>query len=315
MTQKTSEMETGEPQLADLRAVLALLRDGTVTRAAQSLGVTQSTLSYQLDRMRQRFSDPLFVRVGNRMAATPFAQRLAEPAARVLRIVETEIAGLAAFDPASSQREFRIGMNEMGAITLLPRLMQQMTALAPRARLAPMQGDPAMLAQALESGAMDLAAGHFPQAHDLLLHQLLYKRDYVCIARRGHAAIGRALTIEQFAAAPQIRLPTVPATSAWIDALMNRHGLRVTVGMSTGHVASLPFIVAASELIAIVPRELYELFAPIAAVKVVGLPFEIPAIEIHQYWHPRLAKDPAVKFLRETLYTAARARKSVQAGP
>lgn len=89
-----------DPQIADLRAVLALIEDGTVTRAARRLGLTQSALSYHLDRMRKRFADPLFVRVGNRMAPTPFAQGLAEPAARVLRIVETEIAGLARFDPA-----------------------------------------------------------------------------------------------------------------------------------------------------------------------------------------------------------------------
>ena len=77
--------------------------------------------------------------------------------------------------------------------------------------------------------------------------------------------------------------------------------------MTTGQVASIPFIVAASDQIAVIPRELYELFAPIAAVKVVTLPIEIPAIDIHQDWHPRLGKDPAVQFLGETMFEAARA--------
>jgi DNA-binding transcriptional LysR family regulator len=58
------------PQVADLRAALALLQERTVTRAAQRLGLTQSALSYQLERMRKRFGDPLFVRVGNRMSPT-----------------------------------------------------------------------------------------------------------------------------------------------------------------------------------------------------------------------------------------------------
>jgi len=57
-----------KPQLADLRALLALIGEGTVTRAAVKLGVSQSTLSYQLDNMRKRFADQLFVRIGNRMA-------------------------------------------------------------------------------------------------------------------------------------------------------------------------------------------------------------------------------------------------------
>ncbi|MGD9941726.1 MAG: LysR family transcriptional regulator, partial [Burkholderiaceae bacterium] len=152
-----NKSDNREPQVADLKTVLALLQDGTVTRAAQRLGLTQSALSYQLERMRRRFADPLFVRVGNRMAPTPFAQRLAEPAARVMRIIEAEIATLSSFDPASTQREFRIGMNEIGAITLLPRLVRRMAELAPHARLTPMHVEPASLAAALESGEMDLA--------------------------------------------------------------------------------------------------------------------------------------------------------------
>src|SRR5688572_14840688 len=138
------------PQISDLKAVLALLQDATVTRAAQRLGVTQSALSYQLERMRKRFGDPLFVRVGNRMAPTPLAQRLADPAARVLRIVDAEIAALASFDPATTEREFRIGVNEIGAITLIPRLVRRMAAVAPRARLAPVQANAATMAATLE---------------------------------------------------------------------------------------------------------------------------------------------------------------------
>lgn len=302
---KTVTDTAATTQLDDLRAVLALLRDGTVTRAAQSLGITQSTLSYQIERMRSRFGDALFVRVGNRMAPTPFAQRLAEPAERVLRIVDTEIAGLAAFDPATTEREFRVGLNEMGAITLLPRLVQRLAVAAPHAHLVPMVVDPATLTATLESGAMDVAAGHFPHPNDQLLQQLLYRRDYVCIARRRHPHIGRSMSLAEFAAAPQIQTPAVPATQAWLDAQLKRQGLRANTRMSTAHVSAIPFIVAASDQIAVVPRELFELFAPIADVQAVALPIEIPAIEIHQYWHPRLASDPAVKFLRETVLAAA----------
>src|SRR5689334_19835825 len=115
-----NEFDIQTPQIADLKAVLALLQDSTVTRAAQRLGVSQSALSYQLERMRKRFADPLFVRVGNRMAPTPMAQRLAAPATRVLRIVESEIAALASFDPLTTKREYRIGVNEIGAMTLIP---------------------------------------------------------------------------------------------------------------------------------------------------------------------------------------------------
>ena len=295
-----------DPQLDDLKAVLALLRDGTVTRAAQNLGLTQSTLSYHLDRMRRRFGDPLFVRVGNRMAPTPLAQQLAEPATRVLRIVETEIAGLTAFDPSTTEREFRIGLNEIGAITLLPKLVRRMAEVAPRARLAPVPVDSGSFANALESGAMDMAAGHFPQPHGFLLQQLLYCRDYVCVVRRDHPRIGASMTLTEFSQLALIETPTVQITQAWLDAQLRQRNFPGTVHMSTLHVAAIPFIVAASDHVAVIPREVYELFVPIAAIKTVKLPIDLPAIEIYQYWHPRVANDPAVKFLRELVYAAAR---------
>ncbi len=304
------KFDNQEPQLGDLKALLALLQDGTVTRAAQRLGLTQSALSYQLDSMRRRFADPLFVRVGNRMAATPFAQRLAEPARRVLRIIDTEIAGLAAFDPAITEREFRIGLNEIGAITLLPRLVQHLAVAAPHARLAPVLVQLESITSALASGEMDVAAGHFPQPHGVLLHQLLYQRDYVCVVRRDHPRIGETMTLRDFARTPQIDTPAVPVTRAWLDAQLRQHNLQGTVQMSTQHVSAIPFIVAASDQVAVIPREVYELFAPIAAIKAVKLPIDIPAIGIHLYWHPRVASEPAVKFLRELVFAAARTSAS-----
>ncbi|MES2260353.1 MAG: LysR family transcriptional regulator [Pseudomonadota bacterium] len=308
------EFNSRELQLSDLTTVLALLKDGTVTRAAQSLGVSQSALSYQLDRMRTRFEDPLFVRVGNRMSPTPFAERLADPAARVMRIVETEIAGLGAFDPSTTEREFRIGLNELGAITLLPKLVRRMAELAPRARLTSITVDAATIPSALDSGAMDIAAGHFPQTHDLLLQQLLYERDYVCIVRRDHPRIGTSMTMREFCDTPSIETPASPVTLAWLEEELSRRGLQSTVQMSVRQFSAIPFVVAACDCLAVIPRGMFDAFAPIAAIKVVKLPIRIPPVQIHQYWHPRMASDPAIKFFRELVFATARSGVSKPSG-
>ena len=125
------------PQVSDLQALRALATDGTFSQAARRLGITQSGLSYTLGRMRKRFGDPPFVRVGNRMAPIPLAMELQEPAARVLRILETEIAEIRRFDPLARQRDFRVAVNEIGAMTLIPRLVKRLSVTAPGARLSP----------------------------------------------------------------------------------------------------------------------------------------------------------------------------------
>ena len=300
------EFDNPQPELADLKAVMALLEHGTVTRAAQTLGTSQSALSYQLDRMRKRFGDALFVRIGNRMAATPFTQRLAEPATRVLRIMETEIGGLQSFDAATTRREFRIGMNELGAITLVPRLVKRLSELAPNAMLSPVQTNSENLSAALESGQLDIAAGFFMTSDSRLFQQRLYQRDYVCIARRDHPHVGQTLSWRAFSLARKVHTSAIPVTTAWLEAQLRKSTFSPSVTMSTHHVAAIPFIVAASDMVAIVPQELYELFSPIVALKTVRLPKTIPAVTIRQYWHPRIASDPSVKFLRELVYEVAR---------
>lgn len=301
-----NKFDNSKPELADLKAVLALREHGTVTRAAQALGTSQSALSYQLDRMRKRFGDALFVRIGNRMAATPFTQRLAEPASRVLRIMETEIGGLQSFDPATTNREFRIGMNELGAITLVPRLVRRLAKLAPHAMLSPVQLGPEDLSTALESGQLDMAVGFFATSDPGLFQQRLYQRDYVCIARKDHPEVGKTLSWREFSLARKIHTGAIPVTTAWLETQLRKASFTPSVTMSTQHIAAIPFIVAASDMVAVIPRELYELLSPIVALKTVHLPKAIPAITIRQYWHPRIASDPSVKFLRELVYEVAR---------
>ena len=298
------ELDSPEPQLSDLKTVLAILEAGTVTRAAEHMGMSQSALSYQLDRMRSRFGDPLFVRVGSRMAPTPFARLLADPAARIMRIVG-EIGGLAAFDPLTTTREFRIGLTELGAITALPTLVRRMAERAPRARLSPVNVDPATMLQALESGAMDIAAVSFPVPHDLLVRQRLYERDYVCVVRKDHPTIGDSMTMREFADTPRIETPVSLVARAWLEDEMSRMQLQTKVSMSTRHVAAIPFIVAACDCAAIIPREVFELFVPSSGIRAVALPIEIPPIQVYQYWHPCMGSDPAVTFFRELIFETA----------
>ena len=165
--------------------------------------------------------------------------------------------------------------------------------------------DAERLTEDLERGEIDVAAGYFPMLDGRLFQQLLYRRDYVCVVRRDHPTIGRSLSLKRLCETPQVQM-NVPVTLAWLDAQLRRHNLRAVVGMSSQHVAAIPFIVAASDMIAIIPRELYELFLPIAQIKEVELPLQIPSLDVHQCWHARLAGDPAVTFLREQLYAATR---------
>jgi DNA-binding transcriptional LysR family regulator len=84
-----------------------LLREASVTRAAQQLGITQPAMSNGLKRLRDLFNDPLLVRTSEGMTATERAQSLQPLVRHVLADIEQVIEPVSQFNPGSSQRMFR----------------------------------------------------------------------------------------------------------------------------------------------------------------------------------------------------------------
>ncbi|WP_160142364.1 LysR family transcriptional regulator [Pigmentiphaga humi] len=287
------------PDVGELRAILAVMKLGSLTKAATHLGTTQSTLSYLLERLRLRMGDPLFVRVGNRMEPTPYAERLAESAEHILAFMEAEFDRIEQFDPSTTAREFHVVLTEIGAVTMLPAIVKQLAQLAPCASLVPSYPRAVDLEQALSDKTVDLVIGnHRELAGDHLFRQLLFRRSYVCIASREHPAIGERLSLAEFAAAPQVRNFVAPQAFRWMQAHMQQQNLEMNVQMVLEHATAVPFLVGASNMIALVSGELYELFGAVANIKIVALPVELPEGQICQYWHPAMNRDPAVTFLR-----------------
>lgn len=95
----------------------------------------------------------------------------------------------------------------------------------------------------------------------------------------------------------------IPATNGWVAEQLRKAGYQSVPAMTTQHVAAIPFIVAQTDLVAVLPHEAYELLRPVSRIREVRLPRAIPPITIHQYWHPRTAADPAVQFFRDLIYS------------
>src|SRR5690242_16195348 len=80
-----SKMESLELDFRDLRVLDTLIREGSITRAAQVLETTQPAISKLLRRLRVRFADPLVVRRGNGVQPTA---RAVEMSAQIRALLE-----------------------------------------------------------------------------------------------------------------------------------------------------------------------------------------------------------------------------------
>jgi DNA-binding transcriptional LysR family regulator len=117
-----------------LALLLAVFEEGSVTHAAQRLGVTQSAVSHLLDKLRAIAGDPLFVRSGRGIVPTARAEVLAARA----RVLLEDLRGFTTaggFDPARLDATVTIAANDLQRDLLLPALLRRLRAQAPNLKL------------------------------------------------------------------------------------------------------------------------------------------------------------------------------------
>src|SRR5690349_5346105 len=111
-------MNVGSVDLNLLVMLYAVLSEGSVTRAARKLGVTQPAVSNALARLRRLLDDPLLVRGPRGLVPTPRAQQLAAPLGQAFAQLESALAEGARFEPAATRRTFTLATTDYGQLTM-----------------------------------------------------------------------------------------------------------------------------------------------------------------------------------------------------
>jgi len=278
-----------------LRVFDAVYRCRSVGRAADELGIAQPTASNALRRLRSQLGDRLFVRVGNELVPTALADAVAKNVGAALAHVGEALALPARFAPETSERCFVIAMTDIAEAVILPRLLEASRRVAPGVSYRTRHVPSASIEAALADRELDLAIGFAPDVAGAIMQQKLFATDYVCIARAGS---GDPIDTDAFAAARHV---VVEATGTGHDlarrAVVGAAGPRA-VGASVPNFLSLAFVVAASDLLATVPRPLAVVMRGRVGLEIHPHPLPLPAIEVRQFWHPRMDNEAANRWLR-----------------
>jgi DNA-binding transcriptional LysR family regulator len=294
---------------ADLNLLVAfdaMVKHRSVTRAAEAVGLSQPAMSATVARLRSLFGDPLFVRSGSEMRPTIRALELSRPVGEVLATIESEILQRTSFDPAATDRTFSIATPDIGEVRFLPTLLPHFSRQAPHAMLRTISMPRHAIAAALEEGEADLAIGYFPDLHKPgFFQQKVFSNELVCIMRRDHATIGASLSLKAYLAAGHAVVRPEGRQHAF-EQFLEMRGIRRRVVVEIAHFMSLLPVLAASDLLATVPRDLAEVCAQFGPIKILESPIKAPRIEVHQIWHGRFQKDPANVWLRTAIYKLLR---------
>lgn len=289
-----------------LLVVEALVSEPNVTRAAAKLGLSQSALSHALSRARSAFEDPLLVRSGRRMAATPRAEALASAVRSGLSTIEHSLADGRGFDARRAERTFSLAMSDYAEVVLLPPLMARLRKEAPNVNIWVTQvPEPYVLA--LVAGTVELAVSLYRESDRQagVFHEPLFDDGFVCVMRKGHALSRGPLTLDRYCAASHLLIAPRGHRGGVVDDALLLVGRRRRVALGVPHFLTAPHLIASSDLIGTLATRLLGNFARQLSLSTRKPPLELAGFRISQVWHQRLGNDPGLIWLRSVLREVA----------
>ena len=298
-------MKLSQFNLNLLVALDALLRERNVTRAGQSVGVSQPAMSATLSRLRELFRDDLLVRVGRRLELTPLAHELTDPVRRCVMQIEDFIEHRRAFDPATEARTFVLAASDYASILLLPRLLERLAAEAPGVAVK-FVGLNTQSAELLAAGLLDFVI--MPsEVQPNLPGQLLFIDTWVCAAWSGHPDIGATLSEAEYLAQPHLAFAMLQGEARSIaDHHLEQVGIRRRIVATADSFLLIPAILRGSCLLALIHQRLAERVKDWADIKLLPPPYDLPDIHESLFWNPRHMSSPPHLWLRSLLAEVAR---------
>jgi DNA-binding transcriptional LysR family regulator len=287
-----------------VRTFVLLYETRSVTATAESLHVTQPTISYSLQKLRRRFSDELFRRTGAGLVPTTTARALYEPLHSALSGIETAVSGAWSFDPASARAAFTLCLSDLGEISLLPRLMAALPRHAPGVTLTVRPLDVDRAADQLGRGEIDAFIASPLISSQRVARLPLFSEGYLGMVVADHPRLGSRVEFEQLAAERHVTV-FGPTGHDGPRRALEAHGLLDRVVLEVTRFAALPYLVQDGELVAMVPRMVAEVFAAEHRVRLFELPLDIEPAQVSVYARHPHARSPAqhwlVGFMREVL--------------
>lgn len=293
-----------------------LLREKSVTKAANHLGITQPALSNGLRRLRQLFDDPLLVRTSEGMTATERGSELQPQVRSILAEIERAVQPIRSFQADESQRVFRVMASDYAESTLIPRVLKRIRQEAPHVTLDVLTPSDVSFLD-VEQGRVDMAINRFDKIPQSFHQKTLWMDHFACLMNARNPILQEPFVLETYLAANHIWVsktgfgvgvgvnPKDVQRLGWVDEALARMGRKRRISVFTRHYQVAMLLAEQHDLIATLPSRAAWLQRDNPALVIKVPPFDIPPFELKMAWSPLLQHNPDHQWLRRVIVDVA----------
>jgi DNA-binding transcriptional LysR family regulator len=276
----------------------AIMQERSVTRAGHRLGLSQPAMSHALARLRHMLKDDLFVRSPRGMLPTPRAEQLALPIRSSLEGLQQSLEP-GRFDPRTATRDFHVAVDNYAAVVLVGLLAARVGKAAPGVTLEFRPTGRRDIPDLTDRGDLDLVIGPFSNQGERFSRLGLLQDNFVAVSRKNLRKTPK-LSIKEYATIPHLEITSVQKPTDFIDQALAQHEVKRHIALRAP-LLSAAGILAASDLITVLPRRIAEELARDRPLTIRPLPHASPMVEIAMIWPRQLQNQPAHRWLRDTV--------------
>ncbi|WP_262272202.1 MULTISPECIES: LysR family transcriptional regulator [Microvirga] len=283
----------------------ALMTERNLTAAARSINLSQPAMSAAIGRLRAYFRDELFTMMGRKLVLTPRAEGLAPAVREALLHIQLSIISSDRFNPAQSDRRFRIILSDFMTLIFLSKVVERVAREAPAVRfeLLPPDDDPA---EPLRRGEIDfliLPEMFMSNAHP---KAALFDETLVCVGCGANMQLSQPLTFERYMSMGHVAVrfgrTQKPTVEDWF---LLEHGLKRRVEVTVQAFSMIPPVLSGSDRIATMPFRMVKHLAKTMPLRFVELPLPRTGFTEAVQWPALHNCDPASLWIREVLLQEA----------
>lgn len=277
----------------------AVMQVQNITRAAESLGMSQPAVSNAVARLKVMFNYELFMRYGRGIQPTHRACQLFGPIRQALQLVQNELPG-SGFNPMTSERSFDIVVSSPLDIRLTARLFAQVKERAENVQLLMGSAVNSGISRELRYQEKDFLISYNMLEGDDFICEPLFNDEFVLAVAKDHPRIKNSVTNQQLLF-EQHAIVSLEQFSSLSKSYYENSEFSRCVAYQGTDMSSVLSLVSKTELVAIAPRWLAEEYAELLGLSVVNLMNMEKQRTCYLIWHNTSERDRGHQWMKSVL--------------